>query len=564
MHRNWLVNRTNPEFLRYLSDKASISPLLTQILVNRGLRDADAIKNFLSPSLANFHDPFLMPDMDRAVSRLKEAVRRKETVFIYGDYDADGITATALLIAALKKLNLQVRYHIPNRITEGYGISDKGIQKAKECGAHLIITADCGISSGSEVAHARSLGMDVIITDHHEPPDRLPEAIAVVDPHRKDSAYPFKYLAGVGVAFKLVQAFFRNTGSGTQNTDLNEYLDLVALGTVADSVPLIDENRVLAAYGLKQINSVSCRRGIKALKKAASIEKPLSSVQLSFTLVPRINAAGRLDDAGEVVELFLTEDDAVAVRIAGLLEEQNRNRQKIEGEVFRSALDMIGPHHAENAIVLSSRDWHPGVIGIVASRLVEKFFRPVFLFSVKDSVAKGSARGVPPFHLYNAIAECSDLLIGFGGHKQAAGLKMTADNLPAFKEKMNRVVERGLAKEDTTPVLEIDAAVNFSDISFNLVKELGLLEPFGDSNREPVFGARNIEIMNHRIVGSNHLKMQLRQDLINMDTIGFNMAGHIAKLGSASRVDIAFSPSVNEWNGSRNLQLSLKAMRPGG
>ncbi|RJQ55614.1 MAG: single-stranded-DNA-specific exonuclease RecJ, partial [Nitrospiraceae bacterium] len=376
MHRNWLVNRTNPEFLKHLSGTASISPLLAQILVNRGIRDAGSIRNFLSPALDNLHDPFLLPDMDKAVARLKDAILKKETVFIHGDYDADGITATALLVSALKKLKLKAHYHIPNRITEGYGISDKGIQKAKACGAGLIITADCGISAGNEVLNALSSGMDVIVTDHHEPPDTLPAAIAVIDPHRKDSAYPFKYLAGVGVAFKLIQALFQSTEHGAQGTDVKEYLDLVALGTVADSVPLIDENRIFTVYGLKQINSDSCRTGIKALKKAALIEKPLSSGQLAFTIVPRINAAGRLDDAAEAVELFLTEDEARAGAAAGLLEGQNRKRQKIEGEVLKSALNMLSPHHTENAIVLSSRDWHPGVIGIVASRLAEKFYRP--------------------------------------------------------------------------------------------------------------------------------------------------------------------------------------------
>lgn len=561
MHRNWLVNRTNPEFLRYLSDKTSVSPLLAQILVNRGIRDADSIKSFLSPSLDDFHDPFLLPDMDKGVERLKTAIKRNETIFVHGDYDADGITATALLISALNTLKLKVHYHIPNRISEGYGISSKGIQKAKACGAGLIITVDCGISSATEVLYARSLGMDVIITDHHEPPDALPEATAVIDPHRKDSQYPFKYLAGVGVAFKLIQALIQNTEHRAQNTDLNKYLDLVAIGTVADSVPLMDENRLFAAFGLRQINNEPCRMGIRALKKAAAIEKPLGSGQLSFTIVPRINAAGRLDDAGEVVELFLTEDEEKARDIAGLLEEQNRKRQKIEGEVLQSALSMLHPHHREHAIVLSSHDWHPGVIGIVASRLVEKFYRPVFLFSVKESVARGSARGIPSFHLYNAIAECSGLLIGFGGHKQAAGLKVAADNLPAFKEQMNRIVERSLTKEDTIPLLEIDAAVNLSDVDFNLVNELRLLEPFGDSNREPVFGAKNIEIVNHRIVAGNHLKMQLRQGRINIDTIGFNMADQLPKIGRAQSVDIAFVPSINEWNGNRSLQLSLKAMR---
>ena len=562
MHRNWQVNRTNPEFLKHISDKASISPVLTQVLVNRGIRDIESIKNFLCPSLDGLHDPFLLPDMDKAVDRLKTAIRKNETIFIHGDYDADGITSTALLVSALRKLGLKTFYHIPNRITEGYGISKTGIDKAKACGADLIITADCGISSEGEILTALSTGIDVIVTDHHEPPDKLPNATAVIDPHRKDSGYPFKYLAGVGVAFKLIQALRQNIGHG-QNADLKEYLDLVALGTIADSVSLTGENRIFTVFGLQEINNGSCRVGIKALKKVSVIEKNVSSVQLSFTLVPRINAAGRLDDAGEVVELFLAEDEEKAAAIAELLEQQNRKRKKIEGEVLKSALSMITPHQLDNAIILSSHDWHQGVIGIVASRIADMFYRPVFLFSVKDSIAKGSARSIQAFHLYDAIAECSDLLLGFGGHRQAAGLRMPVDNLQAFKKQMNGIVEKVLHADDMIPTLNIDAAVNFSDLNFDLVKELSLLEPFGDSNREPVFGAKNIEIVSHKIVGNNHLKMYLKQDRINIDTIGFSMADKLGKIGNnASALDIAFVPSINEWNGSRNLQLNLKAIRP--
>ena len=562
MHRNWQVNRTNPEFLKHISDKASISPVLTQVLVNRGIRDIESIKNFLCPSLDGLHDPFLLPDMDKAVDRLKTAIRKNETIFIHGDYDADGITSTALLVSALRKLGLKTFYHIPNRITEGYGISKTGIDKAKACGADLIITADCGISSEGEILTALSTGIDVIVTDHHEPPDKLPNATAVIDPHRKDSGYPFKYLAGVGVAFKLIQALRQSIGQG-QNADLKEYLDLVALGTIADSVSLTGENRIFTVFGLQEINNGSCRVGIKALKKVSVIEKNVSSVQLSFTLVPRINAAGRLDDAGEVVELFLAEDEEKAAAIAELLEQQNRKRKKIEGEVLKSALSMITPHQLDNAIILSSHDWHQGVIGIVASRIADMFYRPVFLFSLKDSIAKGSARSIQEFHLYDAIAECSDLLLGFGGHRQAAGLRMPVDNLQAFKKQMNCIVEKVLHADDMIPTLNIDAAVNFSDLNFDLVKELSLLEPFGDSNREPVFGAKNIEIVSHKIVGNNHLKMYLKQDRINIDTIGFSMADKLGKIGNnASALDIAFVPSINEWNGSRNLQLNLKAIRP--
>lgn len=560
MHRNWLVNKTNKEFLAYLSKHISISPVLAQVLVNRGMKEAGPIKDFLYPSLKKIHDPFLMPDMRAAVDRLKSAIDRNETVLVHGDYDADGITATALLVSSFSKLGLKTCYHIPNRITEGYGLSKKGIEKARALNADLIITVDCGISAEAEVAAAVSSGMDVIITDHHEPPEKLPAAAAVVDPHRKDSLYPFKYLAGVGVAYKLVQALVQDMGG--EDIDLEELLDLVALGTIADSVPLIGENRVFVTYGLKRINDSLGRTGIQALKAVAGVNGGSRAGALSYSLIPRINAAGRLDDAGEVVELFLTEDAAKASAIALLLEEQNRKRQKIEADVLKEALAMIDPDNLDPAIVLSSPDWHPGVIGIVASRLVDIYYRPVFLFSVKDAIAKGSARSISPFHLYRAIAECSELLLGYGGHRQAAGLRLDLNNLPAFRERMNKIVEEKLTAEDMVPVLEIDAAVRFSDLTFNLINELALLEPYGDSNKQPVLGAKDIEIVSQKIVGNNHLKMQLRQENLSMDTIGFSMGKQLDILGKSSSLDIAFVLGANEWNNSRNLQLQLRGIRP--
>lgn len=562
MNRNWLVNKTNREFLAYLSNKISISPVLAQVLVNRGMKDAGSIKDFLYPSLNKIHDPFLMPDMRVAVERLKTAIDRDEMVLVHGDYDADGITATALLVSSLGKLGLKTCYHIPNRITEGYGLSNKGIEKAMSFNADLIITADCGISSEAEVASAGLLGMDVIVTDHHEPPGKLPAAAAVVDPHRSDSRYPFKFLAGVGVAFKLVQALVQDMGRDDLN--LEELLDLVALGTIADSVPLIGENRIFVTYGLKRINDSLARTGIQALKESAGINGGSRAGSLSFSLVPRINAAGRLDDAGEVVELFLTEDRGRAGEIALLLEEQNRTRQRIEADVLKSALAMIAPDDPGPAIVLSSPDWHPGVIGIVASRLVDMFYRPVFLFSVNGQIAKGSARSISPFHLYKAIAACSDLLLGYGGHRQAAGLRLDLENLPAFHDRMNKIVEDTLTSEDMVPVLEIDAAVRFPELTFNLTNELALLEPYGDSNKQPVLGAKDIEIVSHKIVGNNHLKMQLRQENLSIDTIGFSMGKKLDNLGKSTSLDIAFVLGVNEWNGSRNLQLQLRGIRPRG
>ncbi|GBE04224.1 single-stranded-DNA-specific exonuclease RecJ [bacterium BMS3Abin09] len=563
MNHKWVVSRTNSEFIDYLSREASISTVLAQVFVNRGIKDAAAIKDFLNPSMESFHDPFLMPDMDKAVLRLKAAREKDETVLVHGDYDADGITSTTLLVSVLRRLGIKTFYYIPDRMTEGYGFGDKGIEKAVECRAGLIITADCGITSAKEVAAANSKGIDIIVTDHHEPPEELPAALAVVNPHRKDSEYPFKYLAGVGVVYKLVQALIKSLQLTADSLQLNELFDLVALGTIADSVALVDENRIFAAYGLEEIRRQHCRPGLAALKEVAGVDKDMQSGRLSYTLIPRINAAGRLGDASEVVELFLSEDRDKAKEIAQHLDEQNRERQKIEAIVLESAVKMIDPEDPGSAIVLWSDEWHPGVIGIVASRLVGMFYRPVFLFSVKDSLAKGSARSIPPLNLYKTIVECSDLLIAFGGHHQAAGLKISTENLQAFRESMNAEVEKTLSPEEMMPVLEIDAALKLSDVNFTIVRELGLLEPYGELNREPVFATKEIKIVNHRIVGNNHLKMRLRQDRKDMDAIAFNQGDKVEELEAATSLDVAFVPGINEWNGMKNIQLNVKAIRPG-
>jgi single-stranded-DNA-specific exonuclease len=502
--------------------------------------------------------------MDKAVERLKKSIEKSETVLVHGDYDADGLTSTAILVSAFRMVGLKTFYHIPNRLIEGYGLSIKGIEKAAQCNTDLIITADCGISSKESVSKAISLGMDVIVTDHHEVPDTLPAALAVIDPHRKDSEYPFKYLAGVGVAFKLIQALFTELKVEDRDSKLESFLDLVALGTIADSVSLIGENRIIVSHGLKIINENGARIAIKAMKEVAGVDREFLAKTLSFTLIPRINAAGRLDDAGVVVELFLTDDLKEAKRIAVLLDEQNRKRKEIEGEVFKEAVEMVDPDNVDSAIVLSSPNWHAGVIGIVASRLVEMFYRPVFLFSIEGDTAKGSARSIPPFDLFKAISECSDLLIGYGGHRMAAGARISTDKLPVFKEMLSAKVDKALSPNDLLPVLDIDAAVNLSEINLSLVKELSLLEPFGNANKEPLFGARGINIVDHRIVGNNHLKMKLSQMDHHMDTIGFGMGEELKNIGSSSTLDIAFVPEINEWNGMRRIQLNLKALRPGG
>jgi single-stranded-DNA-specific exonuclease len=558
-----LVKRTNQDFLEYLARKSSISTVLAQILVNRGIKDTESIKHFLSPSLDILHDPFLMPDMEKAVERIHNALHKNETVLVYGDYDADGLTSTALLVSVLGILGIKTHYYIPDRITEGYGLNKSGIQKARGLGVSLLITADCGVSSTEEVSLAKTLGIDVIITDHHEPPEELPAAHAVINPHRIDSQYPFRHLAGVGVAFKLCQGLFNGSQFTDFRSELENFLDLVAVGTVADSVPLTGENRILTTFGVKTLNRSDPKPWVLALKEAAGLQnKDLHSTLLSYTIIPRINAVGRLGNSHRVVEFFLSQDKEKAREIASFIDTQNKKRQKIEEDVCKSALEMIDPHHLDSAIVLSSAEWHPGVIGIVSSRLVDMFYRPVFLFSVKDTVAKGSARSIPPFHIYQGVSACSELLLAYGGHSQAAGLSISVENLPAFKEKINTIAKTTLDDVDMIPTLEIDAGVEFSEINFNLVRELNLLEPFGNANQKPVLGAKEIEIIDPKSVGNNHLKAKSKQKSITIETIGFSMAQSIEKIEDSLTIDIAFTPCINEWNGKRSLQLNLKALKP--
>jgi single-stranded-DNA-specific exonuclease len=558
-----LVNRTNQDFLEHLARNASVSKVLAQVLVNRGIKDVEAINRFLSPSLDDLHDPYSMPDMRAAVERIRKSSEEAESVLVYGDYDADGLTATALLVSVLRALNIKTSFYIPNRITEGYGLRKEGVRKAHELGVDLIITVDCGISSEEEISLANSLGIEVIVTDHHEPPSRLPDAVAVVNPHRKDSLYPFKHLAGVGVTYKLCEALMKEGICANQDAAYNNILGLVAVGTVADSVPLIGENRILVAHGLKALSSKTSFPWIHALRESAGANsKEINSSLLSYTIIPRINAVGRLTDAHTVIEFLLTPDRSKAVEMAATIETNNKQRQKIEEEVYKSAFAMIETGQPDPAIVLFSSDWHPGVIGIVASRLAEMFYRPVFLFSVSGSIAKGSARSIRPFHIFNAVSICSDLLLAYGGHNQAAGLSISKENLAAFKEKINSIVKNALTEDDMVPTIEIDAGVEFHEVNFNLIREISLLEPFGNANRKPVLGAKTVEILDPKKVGNNHLKARSKQKSIIIDTIGFSMADSIDSIENSLKIDIAFIPWINEWNGSRHLQLNLKALKP--
>ncbi len=565
----WLVSRTNREYVDYVSKLTGFSIPLAQALINRGIKTAGQLDSFLNPRLTMLADPFDLPGMAKAVGRIADAVKRGERIFIHGDYDADGVTATAIVMDALKRLGSDPLYHIPARAF-GYGLGGEGIRKAKESGASLIITVDCGITSFEAVSAANSLGIDVIVTDHHEPvkdntsadPARhfvLPDAFAVIDPKLAPETSLSADLSGAGVAFKLAQALL---GSSLDN--VLELLDLAALGTAADVVPIVGDNRIILKEGLKLIQSGE-RTGIKALKEVSGV-KPgsMRTTALHFMLVPRINAAGRIADANDVVKLLLTDSGDEAMRLAEWLSGLNSRRQEIGESVFSEAMDMLqvtGASEGMGAIVIGKEGWHRGVLGIVAARITEAFYRPSFVLSVEDGVARGSARSIPSFDVHDGLSRCNELLRTFGGHKQAAGLSLSSGNIDSFRDMISRLVLDTVAEDDLVPVLRIDAPLKLSDVTADFVQEIARLEPFGYGNEEPVFATKRLEIVQSRIVGKNHLKMYLKQNGKGIDSIGFDLGGILGELGPGAIVDAAFLPVMNEWDGGKNLQLNLKSVR---
>jgi len=576
MQRRWLVNKTNPEFISHLCRTASVSPVVAQILINRGVKTASSVAEFLNPSVSGLEDPYILPDMQAAVSRIKIAAAQGQRVLVHGDYDADGVTATAIMVSTLRAAGIDTHYFIPNRIAHGYGFNQPGVDRAREVGAGLIVTVDCGISSFSAVAAASASGIDVIITDHHEPvlmakempPGAavsggfmIPVATAVVDPKLQPDSSRLSNLSGAGIAFKLAHALSLDKGLNFCNDDLLPLLDLAALGTVADVVPLTGENRILIREGLRYIDSAE-RRGIRALKSISGLDtRSVRSGLLAFTLVPRINAAGRVADSNDVVRLLLAETDEEAERISRWLDGLNTERQKIESEVYQDALSRLDRTAINTVIVLAGEGWHPGVLGIVASKIAEAFGRPTFIFSVDNGVAKGSARSIPSFDICRGLAACSHLLLAFGGHRQAAGVRLATDQLPAFEETFSRIAERMIAEEALIPSIDIDANVALSAVTLSLAAEIEQLEPFGFGNPEPLLGAKALEVVGPKIVGNNHLKMRVRQNSSAIDTIAFDMGLTYGDLNSPERIDAVFTPSVHEWKGSRYLQLVIKALR---
>jgi len=579
MEKRWLISRTNPEYIRYISKAASISPALAQILIKRGLKTPGEINDFLNPRISDLSDPFELPGVKTAVERIKHAVSRNETVLVHGDYDADGLTATAIMVHILRKLGLNVHYFIPNRIAHGYGFSPAAVKNAKELGASLIITVDCGITSFEAVSYAGQEGIDVIITDHHEPVSSrqylvnseqsdyplntihysLPDAVAVINPKLLTFNSKLSALSGAGVAFKIAQGL----DSAFQTDYSYSMLDLAAIGTMADVVQLTGENRVIVKEGLKLIHEGQ-RQGLKTLKSIAGIDnRELRAELLSFTLIPRINAAGRLDDSRDVVRLLLSDIEEESAELGSWLDRLNSDRQKLDEEVYQEALSKLDTKGIDSVIVLSGEGWHQGVVGIVASRLAEKFYRPAFIFSVENGIAKGSARSIPSFDLCKGLSECNELLLTFGGHKQAAGIRLKAENLPDFENAINKIIKISLTDDDFIPCLGIDADIPLSEANHSLIKELAMLEPLGYGNEEPFLGSKKLEVVKPRIVGNNHLKMRLKQGSQTIDAIGFDMGGPpwVAD-NPPDIVDAVFALTINEWERGRYLQLNLKALRP--
>ena len=547
-----------------MSKELNISPILAQLLINRGTKEVLSARKFLKGDLKDLRDPYIFQDMEKAVDKILRAVDNNERILIYGDYDVDGITSVALLFSILREFTNNLYYYIPNRFQEGYGLNEEAIDIAFKNNFKLIITVDCGISSIHEIEKASNYGIDVIVTDHHQPQKDLPSAIAIINP-KCDKNYPFKELAGVGVGFKMAQALYLKLKKNQD--DLWNLLDYVALGSIADSVPFIDENRILIKYGLRALNQTK-KEGLKALIMESGVDYGnLGTKEVNFALAPRINAAGRLDDPKLALELVLTDSEYKAKHLSQKLSEINKHRREIGDNILREARKFASVQAKEEdnkVLVLESENWNQGVIGIIASRLVDEFNRPAIIISKKDGVAKGSGRSIKGFHLYKVLESCQDILINFGGHELAAGITIESNKIPEFKSRINGISQNFIKEDDLSPELKIDAQILLSDINFGLVKDISVLEPFGIGNSQPVFCSYKNIISDWRLVGGRkeHLKIKIKEENRTLEGIGFKLSKIGKQIFSENKVvDLAFNIELNKWNGTENLQLNIKDIK---
>lgn len=555
----WVFRDINPIDRAALATALSISSATASLLLARGVTTPDEAASWLmhQPS----HDPYLIPDMDQAVERLHLAVSFGEPICFYGDYDVDGMAATSVYLSFFRSLGANVRAYIPHRQREGYGLNVTAVQRLHDDGVTLLVTSDCGTTSHREITLARQLGMDVIVTDHHQTDGEMPSAVAVMNPHRSCARYPFRGLCSAGLAYKVVQAYENRYGES--RVPSQSLLDLVALATIADVVPLQDENRGFVREGLAQLSRGS-RCGIRALKLASGVSRDCTAETIAFKLAPRLNAAGRLDHAMMGVKLLTTESHAEAQRLAEQLERLNRERQRIETDIMSEAVAMVNERELPPALVLASRRWHVGVVGIVAARLVERYHRPAIVIAIDENgVGKGSARTVGAFDLFQGLTACRELLETFGGHPSAAGVTVREARIDAFRQRFATVVAGWPSDGVSVPMLHVDAEVNLSEVTMTLIKEIGALHPFGAGNPEPTFAVKGLNVMDARTVGEKHLKMTVRQGRsMPFDSIGFGMKSLNEKgIPAKAPVDLAFVPELNHWNGYERIQLRIRDVR---
>lgn len=558
MEKRWKIVVAAQEKVDFLQNALKVHPVICKILVQRGIGTYEDAKNFFRPQLTGLHDPFLMKDMAKAVARIKEAISHNEKILVFGDYDVDGTTAVASMYQFLKKIYSNIDFYIPHRYREGYGVSKLGIDFAKENNFSLIISLDCGIKSVDLIAYAKELGIDFIVCDHHLPEPELPPAVAILNPKQKDCNYPYKELCGCGVGFKLMSALAIDLKL-PENTTL-EYLDLVATAIAADIVPMSGENRILAYYGLKKANE-NPNNGIKALSHLSGLVKELHITNLVFMIAPRVNAAGRMDDARKAVQMFVADSYEEALSYAELLHNDNTDRKEADSNITSEALALI-----ENDIALINRKttvvfrphWHKGVVGIVASRLIERYHRPTIVLTQSGEYAAGSARSVPGFNLYEAIHACKEHLLGYGGHFAAAGMTLEVDKIESFSKKFEEVVSSTIAEELLIPEIVIDAEISFKDIKESFYNIICQMEPFGPENLRPVFIVKNVFDSGYsKIVKEQHIRFVLKQNDITLTGIGFGMADKFHLLQLKHPVDIVFKIDENEWNGQKSLQLRM-------
>ena len=558
MQKRWSIQVDDKQRTNSLHQALKIHPVLCKILSQRGIDNFENAKEFFRPGLGTLHDPWLMKDMDKAVARIISAINSNEKILVFGDYDVDGTTAVACMYQFLKTFHDHVDYYIPNRYKEGYGVSKMGIDFAKQNDFDLIVSLDCGIKSVELITYARSLGIDFIVCDHHMPDSELPPANAILNPKQTNCNYPYKELCGCGVGFKLITALAEAMSLPAEQ--VHRFLDLVAVAIAADIVPITGENRVLAYYGLKKANE-NPNFGIRALSQLSGLRGAMHINNLVFIIAPRVNAAGRMDDANKAVRMFVSESYDEALHYAEMLHSDNTDRKEADSSTTQEALALIEENIEwvnSKSTVLYQPHWHKGVVGIVASRVIERYYRPTIILTQSGEYAAGSARSVPGFNLYEAIHACKDHLLGYGGHFAAAGMTLETANIEAFRLRFEEVVASTINPDLLIPEIVIDAEISFKDITWPFYNILCQMEPFGPENLRPVFITRNVVDTGYsRVLKEQHIRFSLRQDSFNFTGIGFNMADRFGILQAKQPIDIVFKIDENEWNGEKNLQIRV-------